>query len=152
MAAIKVHPSYAYEDFVEGYRPRLTNGQAAFALIHGPLLRIAEKARSTDARCVLLIDEINRGNVAKVFGDLYYLLEYRNEQISLQYSEQPFSLPKNLWIIGTMNTADRSIALVDSALRRRFHFVPFYPDRPPVQGLLRPWLQSKPTPAPAPHC
>jgi 5-methylcytosine-specific restriction protein B len=139
---VQFHPSYAYEDFVEGYRPRLTNGQAGFALIQGPLRRIAEQARKTDATCVLLIDEINRGNVAKVFGELYYLLEYRDEQISLQYSEERASLPKNLWIIGTMNTADRSIALVDSALRRRFHFVPFYPDRPPIQGLLRRWLQS----------
>jgi MoxR-like ATPase len=139
---VQFHPSYAYEDFVEGYRPRLTNGQPGFALVHGPLRRIADQARERDATCVLLIDEINRANVAKVFGELYYLLEYRNEHISLQYSEQAASLPKNLWIIGTMNTADRSIALVDAALRRRFHFVPFYPDKPPIQGLLRRWLQS----------
>jgi 5-methylcytosine-specific restriction endonuclease McrBC GTP-binding regulatory subunit McrB len=137
---VQFHPSYAYEDFVEGYRPRLTNGQAGFALVHGPLRRIADAAAKTSGTCMLLIDEINRGNVAKVFGELYYLLEYRNERISMQYSEEPASLPKNLWIIGTMNTADRSIALVDAALRRRFHFVPFYPDRPPVQGLLRRWL------------
>jgi 5-methylcytosine-specific restriction enzyme B len=137
---VQFHPSYAYEDFVEGYRPRLTNGQAGFALVHGPLRRIADAAAKASGTCMLLIDEINRGNVAKVFGELYYLLEYRNERISLQYSEEPVSLPKNLWIIGTMNTADRSIALVDAALRRRFHFVPFYPDRPPVQGLLRRWL------------
>lgn len=139
---VQFHPSYAYEDFVEGYRPRLTNGQAGFALVHGPLRRIADAAAKSNGTCVLLIDEVNRGNVAKVFGELYYLLEYRNERISLQYSEEPVSLPKNLWIIGTMNTADRSIALVDAALRRRFHFVPFYPDRPPVQGLLRRWLSD----------
>lgn len=140
---VQFHPSYAYEDFVEGYRPRLTDGQAGFALVHGPLRRIADAAAKSKGTCVLLIDEINRGNVAKVFGELYYLLEYRNEQISLQYSEDPMSLPKNLWIIGTMNTADRSIALVDAALRRRFHFVPFYPDRAPVQGLLRRWLTDE---------
>ena len=68
---------------------------------------------------MLLIDEINRGNIAKVFGELYFLLEYRNEQITLQY-RQAFSLPNNLWIIGTMNTADRSITALDAALRRRF--------------------------------
>jgi MoxR-like ATPase len=146
VVTVQFHPSYSYEDFVEGFRPRLTNDQASFALISGPLRRIAEAARQTDATCVLLIDEINRGNVAKVFGELYYLLEYRDESIALQYSETPFSLPKNLWIIGTMNTADRSIALVDAALRRRFHFVPFYPDRPPVEGLLKRWLEAnKPT-------
>ena len=91
----------------------------------------------------LIIDEINRGNLAKVFGELYFLLEYRDRSIRLQYSDEPFSLPKNLYIIGTMNTADRSIALVDLALRRRFHFVDFHPDKPPIQGLLERWLNSK---------
>ena len=91
---------------------------------------------------MLVIDEINRGNVARVFGELYFLLEYRgpDHEISLQYSNKKFSLPNNLWFIGTMNTADRSIALVDAALRRRFHFVPFFPDQPPVKDLLRRWL------------
>ncbi len=135
---VQFHPSYAYEDFVEGFRPT-ANG--AFALRSGPLKRIAKAAASEpDNIHVLVIDEINRGNVAKVFGELYFLLEYRDEAIDLQYSETPFRLPKNLWIIGTMNTADRSIALIDAALRRRFHFVPFFPDQPPVAGLLRRWL------------
>jgi 5-methylcytosine-specific restriction enzyme B len=94
---------------------------------------------------VLLIDEINRGNLAKVFGELYFLLEYRGEKVRLQYSEEPFALPKNVWVIATMNTADRSIALIDAALRRRFYFVPFFPDEPPVKGLLCRWLnQHKP--------
>jgi MoxR-like ATPase len=142
---VQFHPSYSYEDFVEGYRPRADNGQAGFRLVEGPLKRIAHLARqSPHARFVLLIDEINRGNLAKVFGELYFLLEYRNEEVRLQYAEeheQHFSLPKNLWLIGTMNTADRSIALVDAALRRRFYFVPFFPDEPPVKGLLRRWLK-----------
>lgn len=141
VAVVQFHPSYAYEDFVEGYRPQKDEGQPVFALVEGPLKRIAQAAaEDPDHRYVLLIDEINRGNVAKVFGELYFLLEYRQEAISLQYSREPFSLPANLWIIGTMNTADRSIALIDAALRRRFYFVPFFPDEPPVRGLLRRWL------------
>jgi 5-methylcytosine-specific restriction enzyme B len=143
---VQFHPSYAYEDFVEGYRPREVGGQPGFGLVGGPFKEIAAAAlEAPDEQFVLIIDEINRGNVAKVFGELYFLLEYRNEAIRLQYSAEPFALPPNLWLIGTMNTADRSIALLDAALRRRFYFVPFFPDEPPVQGLLRRWLrQHKP--------
>lgn len=108
---VQFHPSYAYEDFVEGYRP---TGPGAFGLQPGPLKRLASRAaKRPDERFVLLIDEINRGNLAKVFGELYYLLEYRDEAITLQYSQEPFQLPSNILIIGTMNTADRSIALLD---------------------------------------
>ena len=136
---IQFHPSYAYEDFVEGFRP----GPEGFRLVDGPLKRLALKAvQNPDATHVLIIDEINRGNLAKVFGELYFLLEYREENITLQYSDRRFALPRNLWIIGTMNTADRSIALVDLALRRRFHFAPFYPDQAPIEGLLRRWLRA----------
>ena len=141
---VQFHPSYAYEDFVEGYRPTEAGG---FSLSKGPLKRIAQQAAKTpDARHVLVIDEINRGNLAKVFGELYFLLEYRNRQISLQYSDDQFKLPENLWVIATMNTADRSIALVDAALRRRFYFVPFFPDEPPIKGLLDRWLRDKEKP------
>ena len=92
-----------------------------------------------------MIDEINRGNLAKVFGELYFLLEYRDSEMDLQYSNQGerISLPENLYIIGTMNTADRSIALVDLALRRRFYFVEFHPDEDPVKSVLRKWLLDK---------
>ena len=93
---------------------------------------------------MLVIDEINRGNIAKVFGELYFLLEYRDKEVQLQYSEEDrFRLPENLLIVGTMNTADRSIALIDAALRRRFYFYPFFPDRPPIEGLLRRWLEKR---------
>ena len=145
---VQFHPSYAYEDFVQGFRPVQTgNGQAGFELRDGPLLRAAERARQEpNADHLLVIDEINRGNLAKVFGELYFLLEYRDEEISLQYQQDEtgkFSLPKNLYIIGTMNTADRSIALVDLALRRRFYFVEFHPDDEPVRSVLREWLAEK---------
>ncbi|MDE0440733.1 MAG: AAA family ATPase [Gammaproteobacteria bacterium] len=138
---VQFHPSYAYEDFIQGFRPRLKKGQPGFKMRAGPLIRAAELARDNPSeKHFLIIDEINRGNLAKVFGELYFLLEYRDEAIRLQYSDEEFSLPENLYIIGTMNTADRSIALVDLALRRRFHFVEFHPDKPPVQGLLERWL------------
>ena len=139
---VQFHPSYAYEDFVQGFRPALDGGAARFTLRDGPLLAMAKRARSRpDAKHFLVIDEINRGNLAKVFGELYFLLEYRDEPMQLQYSNTVFSLPDNLYIIGTMNTADRSIALVDLALRRRFHFVEFHPGEWPVQGLLGRWLE-----------
>ena len=138
---VQFHPSYSYEDFVEGYRPViLENGQPGFHLVDGPLKRIAKRAKEDPTTHVLIIDEINRGNVAKVLGELYFLLEYRMEKVELLYSEAEFALPDNLRIIGTMNTADRSIALMDAALRRRFGFVPFFPDEPPIEGLLRRWL------------
>ena len=145
---VQFHPSYAYEDFVQGFRPVQTgNGQAGFELRDGPLRRAAERARNEpNADHFLVIDEINRGNLAKVFGELYFLLEYRDAEISLQYQQKEdhkFSLPTNLYIIGTMNTADRSIALVDLALRRRFYFVEFHPDDEPVRSVLREWLANK---------
>ncbi|MGB3055254.1 MAG: AAA family ATPase [Acidimicrobiales bacterium] len=137
---VQFHPSYSYEDFVQGYRP--SDGGGGFSLRDGPLLRAAERAiESPQGTHVLIIDEINRSNLAKVLGELYFLLEYRKEEITLQYADAPFRLPENLWVIGTMNTADRSIAIVDGALRRRFYFVPFFPDEPPVEGLLRRWLE-----------
>ena len=139
---VQFHPSYAYEDFVQGFRPALRDGQPGFELRDGPLVDAAKRAKAApEAKHFLVIDEINRGNLAKVFGELYFLLEYRDAELRLLYSDKPFTLPDNLYIIGTMNTADRSIALVDLALRRRFHFVEFHPDKPPVQGALGRWLK-----------
>ena len=144
VSLVQFHPSYAYEDFVQGFRPQpMKNGQPGFELRDGPLLRVAKKARSNpDWPYYLIIDEINRGNLAKILGELYFLLEYRDEKINLQYSDELFSLPDNLYIIGTMNTADRSIARVDMALRRRFYFVEFHPDENPIDSVLRNWLQE----------
>jgi 5-methylcytosine-specific restriction protein B len=142
---IQLHPSYTYEDFFEGYRPVSTDGQLSYKLARGPLRLLADQARQEpDVPHVLIVDEINRGNIAKVFGELYFLLEYRDEAIFLQYSpDEQFSLPANLYVIGTMNTADRSIALVDSALRRRFYFQALMPTRPPVNRVLREWLARR---------
>jgi len=144
---VQFHPSYSYEDFVRGYRPTLFDErQAGFELKNGPFLRIAREAeRYPEGNYYLIIDEINRGNLAKVLGELYFLLEYRKEAVNLMYQEKdesPFEMPPNLYIIGTMNTADRSIALVDLALRRRFAFVDFATNTEPVKGLLRRWLTA----------
>lgn len=141
---VQFHPSVSYEDFIAGYRPVDTGGTVSFALRQGPFMRLAERARDDLSKpFVLIIDEINRANLAKVFGELYFLLEYRSAPIAPLYADEgsrPFTLPPNVFIIGTMNTADRSIALVDAAMRRRFAFLEMHPDSPPVQGVLRRWL------------
>ncbi|RJQ75151.1 AAA family ATPase [Pseudonocardiaceae bacterium YIM PH 21723] len=141
---VQFHPSYTYEDFFEGFRPRLKGDTAAFELVPGPLRRLVRDAEADKSRPhVLIIDEINRANLPKVFGELYFLLEYRDEAIDLQYSPgDRFKLPANVFIIGTMNTTDRSIALMDAAMRRRFAFVELHPDHPPVRDVLSRWSET----------
>ncbi|KPC60652.1 DUF4357 domain-containing protein [Streptomyces chattanoogensis] len=145
---VQFHPSYAYEDFFEGFRPQEDpeTREVAFRLAAGPLRELADLASRAGNRHVphfLIIDEINRANLAKVFGELYFLLEYRDQSLRLTYSGDDFSLPPNLFVIGTMNTADRSIALVDAAMRRRFAFVELSPRTEPTSGLLRRWLTQE---------
>jgi 5-methylcytosine-specific restriction protein B len=144
---VQFHPSYTYEDFFEGFRPQQQDGSGGltFELTPGPFRLFAETAKDNPTTpYILIIDEINRANLAKVFGELYFLLEYRDESISLQYSpKEEFTLPPNLFLIGTMNTADRSIARIDTAMRRRFAFIELDPRIPPVQGLLARWLKSR---------
>jgi 5-methylcytosine-specific restriction protein B len=141
---VQFHPSYAYEDFFQGFRPQeAKTGEVAFRLTDGPLYELADLASREGNRHVphfLVIDEINRANLAKVFGELYFLLEYRNRSVRLTYSGDDFALPSNVFVIGTMNTADRSIALVDAAMRRRFAFVELSPRIEPTMGLLHRWL------------
>jgi len=147
---VQFHPSTSYEDFFEGYRPETApDGTMTYRLTPGPLsLLAARAAASPGKRHVMIIDEINRANLPKVFGELLFLLEYRNEQVRTLYRpEDAFELPKDLWFIGTMNTADRSISLIDAAMRRRFNFVPFFPNEGPMQGLLDRWLAREAEPA-----
>jgi MoxR-like ATPase len=121
---VQFHQSYAYEDFVEGFRP---NREGSFDLKPGVFQRFCERARGNqETPHVFIIDEINRGNLSRIFGELLMLVERdkRREQyaVALTYSEKPFYVPPNVFILGMMNTADRSLALVDYALRRRFAF------------------------------
>jgi MoxR-like ATPase len=145
VSVVQFHPATSYEDFFEGLRPKVTAaGQVTYERTNGPLVAIAEKAtKDENHRYVLVIDEINRANLPKVFGELLYLIENRGKPARTLYRpEEPFRLPGNLVFIGTMNTADRSIALIDAAMRRRFHFVPFFPHEGMMKDLLRQWLSD----------
>ena len=145
------HPAYGYEDFLEGYRPESLDGQVTFSLKSGVFKQICEDAwASPQQKFYLVIDEINRGDVPRIFGELLTVLEKdkRGKPIILSLSGSPFQVPDNLYVLGTMNTADRSIALLDTALRRRFGFVELMPDvsvlgSSSVSGIpLGPWLAA----------
>lgn len=129
---VQFHSSYSYEDFIEGLRPNpLTdNGTLTYAIRDGIFKRLCDRARrASDETFVLIVDEMNRADLAAVFGELLLLLEYRDDEtVRLPYSQQQFSVPSNLILLGTMNTADRSLALVDFALRRRFNAFPLGPN------------------------
>lgn len=147
---VQFHPSTSYEDFFEGYRPETDSaGAMTYRLTQGPLAMIAERARDAPGkRHIMIIDEINRANLPKVLGELLFLLEYRDQSVRTLYRpDDAFDLPADLWFIGTMNTADRSIALIDAALRRRFHFIPFFPNHGAMRGLLDRWLAEHQEPA-----
>jgi MoxR-like ATPase len=124
---VQFHPAYSYEDFMQGIRPKLDSGELSYFRAAGRFIEFCDRAKNRAGPCVLIIDEINRANLSRVFGELMYLLEYRDQQIPLAVGGT-FRIPKNVRLIGTMNTADRSIALVDHALRRRFAFIPLHPE------------------------
>ncbi len=127
MDIVQFHPAYDYEDFMQGIRPKSKpDGGLDYPTVKGRFLNFCDVARKRKDNCVLILDEINRANLARVLGELMYLLEYRNKEIPLAGGGR-FKIPKNVRLIGTMNTADRSIALVDHALRRRFAFLALYP-------------------------
>lgn len=123
---IQFHQNYSYEDFIMGYKPQ----KEGFELKKGIFYRFCvSAAEQPDKNYFFIIDEINRGNMSKIFGELLMLIEkdYRGEKATLAYSGETFSVPDNLYIIGMMNTADRSLAMIDYALRRRFSFFEMEP-------------------------
>ena len=123
---VQFHPSYAYEDFIEGLRPVPEGGTVAFKTVPGHLMNLVH-ALSEGGPNTLIIDEMNRANIPSVFGELMYLLEYRSEKVELRLSGE-FALPESVRFIATMNTADRSIRSIDAALRRRFEYFEVFPD------------------------
>jgi DNA polymerase III delta prime subunit len=140
---LQFHPTYAYEDFIQGIHPRIEGGALSYEVKGGRFLDFCAKALKREgAPCVLIIDEINRANLGRVFGELMYLLEYRDKTIPLAYGGE-LNIPENVYLIGTMNTADRSIALVDHAFRRRFSFIYLAPD----YAVLRRYLDECELPA-----
>lgn len=125
---VQFHPTYGYEEFIEGLRPAVgSTGSVYFERLPGVLLEIAAAVETDGKKRILIIDEMNRANLPRVFGELLYALEYRDHEINLMLT-QGFRLPKKLMIIGTMNSADKSIRSVDAALRRRFDFFKVNPD------------------------
>lgn len=141
---VQFHPAYSYEEFVEGIRARgaEVNGknEVTFPVEDGVLCQFAEQARARPSEPhVLVVDELNRGNLPRIFGELLYLLEYRDQAVTLPYSKRAFRLPDNLFVLATMNQLDRSAVALDQALRRRFSFV----DMPADAAVLASWLESR---------
>lgn len=155
---VQFHQSYGYEDFVQGIRPVTDGtGNLQYRVVPGIFLQMCDRARKNPAQdFVLIIDEINRGNLSRIFGELLMLLEYREKRVRLPYAPADgaddsgyISIPKNLYLIGTMNSTDRSLAMIDYALRRRFYFYRLMPVEGGSAPVLSRWLNNKSTYSPA---
>lgn len=151
IARCTFHPAYGYEDFLVGYRPRVEGGNLTFVPKRGIFAELCRRAAKQPGRhFYLLVDEINRGDIPRIFGELLTVLEKdkRGVPVLLPMLDEPFVVPPNIALIGTMNTADRSIALLDAALRRRFAFIELMPDSRVLKGVsveglpIGPWLDA----------
>jgi 5-methylcytosine-specific restriction enzyme B len=135
---VQFHPSYGYEDFISGIEANSENGALNFERKNRIFIKIVEAAKENPSiQYVLIIDEINRGFLGRIFGELILTLEYRNLGVRLLGQNERITIPNNLYLIGTMNTADRNISLVDHALRRRFLIVQCLPDGKLLEGYLK---------------
>lgn len=148
MVTVQFHQSYGYEDFVQGIRPETDpeTGQLRYEVRDGVFKALCDRAAADpDRTYVVLIDEINRGNISRILGELLLVLEYREKQVRLAYSPPdatPFSVPENVVVLGTMNTTDRSLTQIDYALRRRFYFYRLMPIEGNDAPVLRGWLND----------
>lgn len=141
---VQFHPAYSYEEFVEGIRVRNVEiegrNEVVYPVEDGVLCEFVEQALSRPSEPhVLVVDELNRGNLPRIFGELLFLLEYRDQAVTLPYSKRPFRLPENLFVLATMNPLDRSAITLDHAFRRRFSFV----DMPADAAILASWLEQR---------
>lgn len=134
---VQFHPNYTYEDFIGGISPNLKRRNLSYTLKEGIFKKICDAAkRNNNKKYILIIDEINRADLSAVFGELMYALEYRNEEITIPNFKEEFTIPDNVYIIGTMNSIDKSLVTFDLALRRRFSFYKVMPQIPVLNTIL----------------
>lgn len=136
---VQFHPNYTYEDFIGGISPNITGNTLSYSLKEGIFKKfcdIAAKKENENKKFIFIIDEINRADLSSVFGELMYALEYRNEEVSIPNFTQPFVIPSNVYIIGTMNSIDKSLVTFDLALRRRFGFIKVMPNVSILENIL----------------
>ncbi|MEA2028324.1 MAG: AAA family ATPase [Campylobacterota bacterium] len=134
---VQFHPNYTYQDFIGGISPKLDNDNVSYELREGIFKRFCDTAKDNPKqKYIFIIDEINRAELSAVFGELLYALEYRGKHINLPHFKEPFTIPKNVYIIGTMNNVDKSLVTFDLALRRRFGFFKLMPKLEVIQDVL----------------
>ena len=136
---VQFHPNYTYEDFIGGITPNIKGENLSYSLKEGifkKMCDVAAKKGNGEKKFIIIIDEINRADLSSVFGELMYALEYRNEEVSIPNFSQPFIIPSNVYIIGTMNSIDKSLVTFDLALRRRFGFIKIMPNVSVLENIL----------------
>ena len=139
---MQFHPNYTYEDFIGGISPKLNDSGLSYELKIGIFKEFCDKAKEfcnkekENKKFIMIIDEINRADLSSVFGELMYALEYRGESVSIPNFNEPFFIPSNVYVIGTMNSIDKSLVTFDLALRRRFGFYKLMPQTKAIEDIL----------------